>query len=66
MVSFKKRISTFFKNPRGSATESKGWFKKSKFLLDEKIINERVLLLEEIIAMLTKTIITLEKKVKEK
>jgi four helix bundle protein len=61
-----KEYPNFLKISRGSATESKGWFKKSKFLLDEKIINERVLLLKEIIAMLTKTIITLEKKAKEK
>lgn len=51
---------------RGSATESKGWFKKSKFILDENTINERIKLLEEIIAILTRTIITLEKKAKEK
>ena len=62
----KREYPHYLKISRGSATESKGWFKKSKFLLDENIINERIKLLEEIIAILTKTIITLEKKAKEK
>lgn len=61
-----KEYPHFLKISRGSATETKGWYKKSKFLLDENIITERIKLLDAIIAILTKTIITLEKKAKEK
>lgn len=61
-----KEYPYFLKISRGSATESKGWFERSKFLLDGNTINDRVKLLEEIIAILTKTIITLEKKAKER
>lgn len=61
-----KEYPQFLKIARGSATESKGWYKKSKYLLEEKNIIDRIKLLDEIIAILTKTILTLEKKVKQK
>lgn len=61
-----KEYPQFLKIARGSATESKGWYKKSKYLLEEKTIIDRIKLLDEIIAILTKTILTLEKKVKQK
>lgn len=55
----------FLKIPRGSARESRGWYIKSKFLLDEKLIEKRSQILNEISAMLTKSIETLENKLKK-
>ena len=62
----KKEYPHFLKTARGSAQESKGWYLHSKFLLDQKIINERIELLDSIIAMITKSIETLENKLKTK
>ena len=59
---FGKEYPQYLRISRGSARESKGWYKKSKFLLDKNIIDERVALLDEIIAMLVKTINTLGSK----
>ncbi len=53
---FGKEYPHFLRIARGSARELKGWYKKSKFLLEEKTINERIKILDEIIAMLVKTI----------
>ncbi len=61
-----KEYPQFLKIARGSATESKGWYSRSKFLLDQTLINGRIKILDEIIAILTKTISTLEKKAKQK
>jgi four helix bundle protein len=61
---FNKEYAHFLRISRGSARESKGWYKRSKFLLDVKIIEERVKCLDEIIAMLTATINTLTIKAK--
>ena len=59
---FGKEYPHFLRISRGSARESKGWYLKSKYLLDAKIIEQRVLLLNSIIAMLNSTIYTLKQK----
>lgn len=57
-----KEYPRFLKISRGSAQESRGWYLKSKFLLDQNLIADRTSKLDSIIAMLTKTIETLYKK----
>jgi len=57
---FGKEYPHFLRISRGSARESRGWYVKSKFLLDKNIIEERDKKLASIIAMITKTISTLE------
>lgn len=59
---FGKEYPQFLRISRGSARESKGWYSKSKFLLSKETISERANLLDEIIAMETKSIQTLELK----
>ncbi len=59
---FGKEYPRFLRIARGSARESKGWYIKSKFLLPEEMINERVETLSAITGMLTKTIQTLKNK----
>lgn len=61
---FGKEYPQFLRISRGSARESKGWYRKSKFLLNEFIIIERIKKLDSIIAMLTRSIQTLEDKKK--
>ena len=58
---FGKEYPQFLRIARGSARESRGWYKKSKFLLPEELVTKRDSALGEIIAMLAKTISTLEK-----
>lgn len=57
---FGKEYPQYLRVSRGSARESKGWYRKSKFLLDEKLIMSRLEILDTIIAMETKSIQTLE------
>ncbi len=59
---FGKEYPQFIRYSRGSARESKGWYLKSKFMLKAELIEIRVGLIQEIIAMLNKTIDTLENK----
>lgn len=59
---FGKEYPQFLRISRGSARESKGWYRKSKFLLSEKIIKERIEKIDAIISMLAKSIKTLEEK----
>ncbi len=59
---FGKEFAHFLRISRGSARESKGWYKKSKFLLEPNIIQERIALLDSIIKMTTATIQTLKNK----
>jgi len=59
---FGKEYPHFLRISRGSARESKGWYKKSKFLLQKETIENRIQKLDSIIAMLTKSIQTLENK----
>src|SRR4029077_4559398 len=63
---FGKEYPQFLRFSRGSARESKGRYKRCINLLSEKVVEERIRLLDEIIAMETKTIITLENKNKTK
>ena len=59
---FGKEYPQFLRIARGSARESKGWYIKSKILLTKTEIENRIKKLDSIIAMITKTIQTLENK----
>lgn len=59
---FGKEYPHFLRISRGSARESKGWYYKSKFLLPSEIIEQREEKISAIIAMITKTVKTLEEK----
>ncbi|PIP77862.1 MAG: hypothetical protein COW85_06815 [Ignavibacteria bacterium CG22_combo_CG10-13_8_21_14_all_37_15] len=59
---FGKEYPHFLRIARGSARESKGWYQRSKFLLAADSINERCNTLDALIAMITKSIETLENK----
>jgi four helix bundle protein len=59
---FGKEYPQFLRIARGSARESKGWYKKCSPLLNSEIIIKRIEMLDSIIAMLTKSIQTLEEK----
>ncbi|MBW6490657.1 MAG: four helix bundle protein [Lentimicrobium sp.] len=61
---FGKEYPQFLRISRGSARESKGWYRKSSHLLEPEIINARILKLDDIISMETKAIQTLETKTK--
>jgi four helix bundle protein len=62
---FGKEYPQFLRISRGSARESKGRYRRCSKLLPAKTIEERISLLDEIIAMETKTIATLENKNKK-
>lgn len=61
---FGKEYPQFLRIARGSARESKGRYKRCEYLLDKNIIEQRLNLLDEIIAMVSKTIETLENRKK--
>ena len=61
---FGKEYPHFLRIARGSARESKGWYQRAKFLLTANDINERCNTLDALIAMITKSIETLENKKK--
>ena len=63
---FGKEYPQFLRISRGSARESKGRYKRCLKLLSQNVIDQRIKLLDEIIAMETKTIQTLENKNKSK
>ncbi|MBE0660988.1 MAG: four helix bundle protein [Bacteroidales bacterium] len=57
-----KEYMYFMKVSSGSARESKGWYERSVKLLGQEIVDKRVNKLDQIIAMETKSIQTLELK----
>jgi four helix bundle protein len=57
-----KEYPYFLRISRGSAQESKGWYQKSSHLLSIDIIEDRCRILDKIIAMITKTLTTIEMK----
>ena len=59
-----KEYPRFLKISRGSAQESKGWYKKYRFLLQEDLISDRIQSLEKIMGAVTVTISTLYQKQK--
>lgn len=59
---FGKEYPQFLRIARGSARESKGWYRKSNKLLSEVVVADRTKKLDSIISMLTKSIQTLEDK----
>ena len=63
---FGKEYPQFLRYSRGSARESKGRYKRCEMLLSKQTVEQRIKLLDEIIAMETKTIETLENKNKGK
>jgi four helix bundle protein len=61
---FGREYPHFLRIARGSARESKGWYQRSKYLLPGETIDERCTVLDGLIAMITKSIKTLENKKK--
>jgi four helix bundle protein len=57
---FGKEYPHFLRIARGSARESRGWYTRSKQLLNKDIIEHRIAELSSVIAMLTKSIQTIE------
>ena len=57
-----KEYTHFLKISRGSASESKGWYRRANRLLPKSVASARTKLLNEVIAMLTKSIKTLERR----
>ena len=60
-----KEYPRFLKISRGSARESKGWYLRSHRVLTREIIEKRTDKLDQIIAMETKAIKTLERKLQK-
>jgi len=59
---FNKEMPQHLKIARGEARESKGRYRRMKFLLSTEIIQKRVAVLDQIIGGLTTTINTIESK----
>jgi len=57
-----KEYPQFLRISRGSARETKGWYQRSAKLLPAELVSDRTQKLNGIIAMLSKTIKTLEEK----
>ena len=63
---FGKEYPQFLRISRGSAREARGWYYRSRFLLSQDILAERDQTLSSIIAMITRAILTLEEKNRNK
>jgi four helix bundle protein len=59
---FNKEMPQHLKIARGEARESKGRYRRMKFLLSAEIVNKRTAVLDQIIGGLTTTINTIESK----
>jgi four helix bundle protein len=59
---FNKEMPQHLKIARGEARESKGRYRRMKFLLSPEIIAKRITALDQIIGGLTNTIISIENK----
>ena len=59
---FNKEMPQHLKIARGEARESKGRYRRMRFLLSAETINKRVAILDQIIGGLTTTIDTIESK----
>ena len=53
---FGRELHQFYRYSRGSARESRGWYLRARFLLDDEIVTQRVALLDEIIGILVNTL----------
>ncbi len=62
---FGKEYPQYLRISRGSTRESKGWYQRSNHLLSSETLAARILKLNSIIAMETKSIQTLETKPKQ-
>jgi four helix bundle protein len=62
---FGKEYPMFLRYSRGSARESKGWYIRSRALLPDEVVNQRMEKLDSIIAMETASIKTLKEKNKK-
>ena len=63
---FGKEYPQFLRIARGCARETKGWYVRSKRILGDDLVGSRTSELNGIIAMLSKTIQTLEEKNRNK
>jgi len=63
---FGREYPQYLRISRGSARESKGWYRRSNKLLSSEKIESRVIKIDKIIAMETKAIPTLERKLQSK
>jgi four helix bundle protein len=59
---FGRELVQFYRYSRGSARESKGWYRRSRHLLSPQVVEPRTKLLDEIIAILVATINRLERR----
>lgn len=59
---FGRELVQFYRYSRGSARESKGWYRRARHLLPAEIVAKRTNLLNEIIAILVATINRLERR----
>ena len=59
---FGRELVQFYRYSRGSARESKGWYRRARHLLPAEIVAKRTNLLDEIIGILVAAINRLERR----